>query len=116
MNNKTFLADYCDMTYYQITCDWCKVIHNENYIYDEEKPLYQCEGDRIYYVQFAEKTICECCFKKLETGIWGWSEIIINWLKEKAIEKKIELNKKKNKLDNLIKECENIKRLEEEKR
>lgn len=65
----------------EIRCDFCGTLYNEGADPDGEKGP-SSEGEWIPNITFAGKTICECCFEKIENEIYGRMNDIISWYRD----------------------------------
>jgi hypothetical protein len=64
-----------------ITCDLCKVTHNEgnDKRADEEGDCVYLETPSVLHTRFAGLTVCDCCFEKIENEIERRMRDILPW-------------------------------------
>lgn len=79
-----------------ITCEWCGQKYNEGNDAAED-----WDGDSVVYTEFAGKTVCECCFEKVEDEVLRRLPDAIPWYSRL-------LARKKDFVDGEIKKVESL--------
>jgi hypothetical protein len=72
----------------EIRCEFCKKLYNKGETH--EMPA---SGNTVGYTVFADKTVCACCFEKIEFAIWDQRETIIEWLRAIVVLQRADLDK-----------------------
>lgn len=61
-------------TYGDIECEWCGAKYNQG---EDDRGVY--DGDAVTWTEFAGKTVCDCCFEKIENEIWKRHDRVMDW-------------------------------------
>lgn len=63
----------------EIRCDWCGTLYNEGADADNEDEV---PGEDVRFTVFAGKTVCECCFEKIERAVLLRMRDILPWYRK----------------------------------
>lgn len=60
----------------EIRCEWCGHLYNEGAYEDKEDEV---PGEDVFHTEFDGKTVCECCFERVENAVLVRMSSILPW-------------------------------------
>lgn len=86
----------------EIRCELCGTVHNEGHRPEDMGGFEHAEDRWVLNTEFAGKTVCECCFERIEDSVVHRMPAILKWYRRMLAARRARLEESEKLLSGVI--------------